>query len=194
LGSATAKSYHGLAKMKLLTGAVLLASILDLSSAVSTFTPARPPAIPLAVRSPYLSTWLDCGSDGGNGGYLAGQWPQFWAYVSTPGELARLADGYDRNQITAWAGMVRVDGHIYTWMGSPGPDAVTQTAFEYTSTRSMFTMTVGGMVSMNITFLSPVTPNDMKRQSLPFSYLDVEVASMDGAGHNVQVYADISAG
>lgn len=90
--------------------------------------------------------------------------------------------------------MIRVDGHLYTWMGSPGPEAVTQTAFEYTSTRSIFTMTVGGMVSMNITFLSPVTPNDLKRQSLPFSYLDVEVASMDGAEHNVQVYADISAG
>lgn len=49
----------------------------------STFTPARPPAIPLAVKSPYLSTWLFAGSDGGNGGYLAGQWPQFWAYVSS---------------------------------------------------------------------------------------------------------------
>ena len=90
--------------------------------------------------------------------------------------------------------MIRVDGHIYTWMGQPGPDAVTQTAFEYTSTRSVFSMSVGGMVNMNITFLSPVTPNDMKRQSLPFSYLDVQVASMDGAGHSVSIYADISAG
>jgi hypothetical protein len=47
-------------------------------TAQSTFTPARPPSIPLAVKSPYLSTWLDAGSDGGNGGYLAGQWPVFW--------------------------------------------------------------------------------------------------------------------
>jgi hypothetical protein len=44
----------------------------------STFFPARPPAVPLAVRSPYLSTWLEAGSDGGNGGYLAGEWPTFW--------------------------------------------------------------------------------------------------------------------
>lgn len=44
----------------------------------STFSPARPPAIPLAVKSPYLSTWLEAGNDGGNGGYLAGQWPSFW--------------------------------------------------------------------------------------------------------------------
>ena len=45
----------------------------------STFSPARPPAIPLGVKSPYLSTWQYAGSDGGNGGYLAGEWPQFWA-------------------------------------------------------------------------------------------------------------------
>lgn len=55
----------------------------------STFLPARPPAIPLAVKSPYLSTWQQAGSDGGNGGYLAGQWPVFW-----PG------------QIVGWAGLV----------------------------------------------------------------------------------------
>ena len=40
----------------------------------------KPPAIPLAVKSPYFSTWLHAGSDGGNGGYLAGRWPQFHAY------------------------------------------------------------------------------------------------------------------
>lgn len=74
--------------MKLLSlSALAITALLDFTNAAalqtpkSTFTPARPPAIPLAVRSPYLSTWLFAGSDGGNGGYLAGQWPQFWAYV-----------------------------------------------------------------------------------------------------------------
>jgi hypothetical protein len=89
--------------------------------------------------------------------------------------------------------MIRVDGTTYTWMGDPGPSAVTQTAFEYTSTKSTFTMSVGG-VEMNITFLSPIDPDDMKRQSLVFSYLDVVVQSQDGAAHDVQLYADISAG
>jgi hypothetical protein len=31
-----------------------------------------------AVKSPYFNTWQFAGSDGGNGGYLAGQWPAFW--------------------------------------------------------------------------------------------------------------------
>lgn len=47
------------------------------SYAASTFSPARPPAIPLAVKSPYVNCWQQAGSDAemggpGNGGYLAG--------------------------------------------------------------------------------------------------------------------------
>ena len=88
-----------------------------------------------------------------------------------------------------------MDGTNYLWMGNPGGAAtVTQTAFEYTSTKSMFTMNVGGFVEMNVTFMSPLTPDDQKRQSLVFSYLDVSVQSLDGASHDVQLYTDISAG
>lgn len=90
--------------------------------------------------------------------------------------------------------MVRVDGQTYTWMGLPGSTTVNQTAFEYTSTKTIFTMNVQNKVEMNITFMSPITPHDFKRQSLVFSYLNVEVSSLDGHGHDVQVYADISAG
>ncbi|KAI1362352.1 glutaminase GtaA [Xylaria arbuscula] len=142
----------------------------------STFSPARPPAIPLAVKAPYLNTWLAAGSDVGNGGYLAGEWPVFWT-----------------RQVTAWTGMIRVDGTAYQWMGAvPNSVNVDQTEFSYTSTRSNFVMNVGDKVEMNITFLSPVTPNDLKRQSLTFSYLDVDVHSLDGDSHDVQLYADVS--
>ncbi|KAI0881842.1 glutaminase A [Annulohypoxylon maeteangense] len=149
----------------------------SLVHAASSFSPARPPAIPLAVKGPYLNSWLHVGSDGGNGGYLAGEWPVFWS-----------------QQITGWAGFIRVDGKAYNWLGAPpGADLVDQTEFSYTSTRSSFVMSVGGKVEMNITFLTPVTPNDLKRQSLVFSYLDVAVSSLDGASHDVQLYADVSA-
>ena len=57
---------------------LLTAGITTVVSAQSSFSPLRPPAIPLAVKSPYLSTWQQAGSDGGNGGYLPGQWPTFW--------------------------------------------------------------------------------------------------------------------
>jgi hypothetical protein len=54
------------------------AILLYLTSAASTFKPARPPAIPLAVKSPYLNAIQFAGCGHGNGGYLAGQNPSFW--------------------------------------------------------------------------------------------------------------------
>ena len=100
-----------------------------------------------------------------------------------------------RGQILGWTGMIRVDGATYTWMGAPNPQPtlVTQKSFEYTSTRSTFTMSAGA-VEMNITFLSPLTPTDLKRQSLPFSYVNVAVSSADGKPHDVELYTDITAG
>ena len=105
-----------------------------------------------------------------------------------------LTSGRGRN--LGWTGLIRVDGTSYTWMGNPNPlpSVVNQTSFEYTATRSIFAMDVAGIVTMNITFLSPVFPTDLKRQSLPFSYVDVSVLSSDGKPHDVQLYTDITAG
>ena len=100
--------------------------------------------------------------------------------------------------MTGWAGIIRVDGQSYTWMGAPlAPDAlpnVMQTSFEYTATCSIFTQQVNNTISLTVTFLSAVTPEDYLRASLPFSYMQVEVASLDGVEHEVQLYTDISAG
>src|SRR5580700_7970568 len=57
--------------------------------------PIRPPAVPLAVRGPYLSTWLPATE-------LPGTWPQFWT-----------------GHTTAMGGIVRVDGTSYMFMGAP---------------------------------------------------------------------------
>lgn len=78
--------------------------------------------------------------------------------------------------------------------GAPGPSTVKQTAFSYTSTKSIFTFDVSGKVQMTVTFLSPVYPDDLVKQSLQFSYVDVKVKSSDGRSHSVQVYMDISGG
>lgn len=78
--------------------------------------------------------------------------------------------------------------------GAPGPGPVSQVSLEYTSTRSIFTFDVGGKVTLTVTFLSPVYPDDMGRQSLQFSYVSVKARSSDGAPHSVQIYMDVSAG
>ncbi|KAL2129393.1 hypothetical protein VTI74DRAFT_7851 [Chaetomium olivicolor] len=138
----------------------------------STFIPARPPAVPLAVRSPYLNAWLQ----GGAGGILPGSWPRHWT-----------------GSILGWQGLVAVDGVTYNWLGAaPGPAHANQVSLEYTSTKSIFTFDLGSKVVMTVTFLSPVYPDDMGRQSQQFSYIAVKARSADGQPHSVQVYMDVS--
>ncbi|KAF2825873.1 DUF1793-domain-containing protein [Ophiobolus disseminans] len=79
-------------------------------------------------------------------------------------------------------------------MGAPLDIAsAEQISAEYTSTASIFAIHADDKVSIKVTFLSPLTPSDLKRQSLVFSYMKVEVASIDGSDHEVQLYTDISA-
>lgn len=88
-----------------------------------------------------------------------------------------------------------MDGKTYNWMGGhPSDNYAEQKSQSYTSTKTEFVMDVGGKVELTAKFLSPVFPTDNKRQSIPFSYLDVGVRSLDGHSHKVQVYCDVSGG
>ncbi|GJN78449.1 glutaminase GtaA [Purpureocillium lilacinum] len=160
-----------------LAAAAALALLGNSADAASTFSPARPPAVPLAVRSPYLNVWLNGKRDGSPSGYLPGNWPVFWSQY-----------------IQGWQGFIRVDGHVYNWMGNaPGGDGlVNQTSLEYTSTRSVFTFNVVDKVEMMVEFLSPVYPEDLRRQSVTSSYINISVKSLDGKTHSVQIYSDVS--
>lgn len=131
--------------------------------------PVRPPSVPLAVRSPYLSTWLPATD-------LTAATPQFW-FGSTRG----------------FAGMVRIDGHVYWWAGKPPASGTpaTQTSLQVTATRSIFTLTAGG-VELTAEWLSPIEPGDLKRESAPLALLTVSVKAADGNSHDVQLYADIT--
>jgi hypothetical protein len=134
--------------------------------------PVRPPSVPLAVRSPYLSTWLPATD-------LTAATPQFW-YGSNRG----------------FAGLVRIDGQVYAWAGQPeaggtATTALTQTSLQVTATRSIFTLNADG-VELTAEWLSPIEPGDLKRESVPFTLLTVSVRAIDGASHDVQVYADIT--
>ncbi|KAF8485559.1 DUF1793-domain-containing protein [Gautieria morchelliformis] len=148
-----------------------------IANAAVTWTaqPLNPPAVPLAVRTPYLSAWLQQGG----GQPLNGAWPSFWTGMTL-----------------GWAGFIRVDGVAYNFLGNPsldlGVQKATQKSFKYTSTQSTFVLSAGP-VDITANFLSPVEPNDFVKQSLPFSYLALAVESTDGKSHSVQVYTDISA-
>lgn len=142
------------------------------------YSPARPPAVPLAVRSPYTSAWS---STSGNG-TLNSNGAIFWTGTAL-----------------GWEGIVTVDGVAYEWLGLGGtnlPDvAGLQTAtpltVDYDSQYSNFTF-AAGPVQLTASFLSSVLPTDLCRTSIPLSYLSVSVKSMDGQPHSVQLYNDIN--
>jgi hypothetical protein len=133
--------------------------------------PIRPPAVPLIVRSPYLSTW-QCATTS------AGVWPSFWS-----------------GEATGLAGLARIDGASFAFAGDPGVGdsvaALVQTHLLLTATRSVFTLQGGG-VQVTLEYLSPIEPGHLQRQSIPMGWVLVTARSVDGAAHEVEVYLDIT--
>lgn len=143
-----------------------------------SYSPARPPAIPLAVRSPYTSAWS---TTAGNS-TLNSAMPIFW-----PGNAL------------GWEGIVVVDGISYEYLGTGSQSlptlptlqvAVPQTV-TYDSQYSNFTFHAGP-VEILASFFSPVTPKDLCRTSIPLSYLTTRVTSRDGRAHHVRFYSDVN--
>lgn len=151
------------------TGAAVATVVRSAGRTSSATHPIRPPAVPLVVRGPYVSTWLPST-------VLPGTWPVFW-------------DGR-RTQLT---GIVRVDGTSYVFAGAPaGPGRMLrQSLLETTPTRSRFYLEGGG-IRLTAEFLSPVEPGHLRAQSIPLSYVLLTVRSADGKPHHVQIYMDIS--
>ncbi|KAI4242454.1 MAG: hypothetical protein L6R40_004008 [Gallowayella cf. fulva] len=98
-----------------------------------------------------------------------------------------------------WAGqdltlgiMARVGDQTFSLLGLPTPPSGVRPAVvnnaQYTSTHTIFTLSAGN-ATIKLDFLSPVSPSDYIRQSLPFSYLTISASNAGGAA--VQIYADI---
>ncbi|KAJ5577640.1 uncharacterized protein N7459_006604 [Penicillium hispanicum] len=150
-------------------------------AAVSTASTLTPPVLPLIVRNPYLSTWL-----GNARGAPWEKWPMF--YTGEEVGLSLMAH-------------VPSQGSVYPLVGKPhdslGSDAGYQVQFpeylghNYDASTTNFTYRIdtGASTPLDITvsFLSPITPTSTLRQSIPASYVTVDVhGEVD-----VNVYMDI---
>ncbi|OKL60941.1 hypothetical protein UA08_03712 [Talaromyces atroroseus] len=115
------------------------------------------PSYPLAVKSPYLSTWVP----GNQTADAATAQPEFWA-----------------GQKLTWPILARVGGTTYSLFSLPGGisgvSAAKTTGVEYTSTHTVISL-IAGPVTVTLDFFSPVLPGplDYAKQSLPYSYLTV---------------------
>ena len=143
------------------------------------YSPARPPAVPLAVRSPYTSAWTSTANNGtlNTNGFI--YWP------GTP---------------LGWEGIVTVDGVSYEYLGTgstllpslPNLKPAVPLTVSYDSQYSNFTFSAGPM-EVTASFLSAVVPKDLCRTSIPLSYVTTTARSMDNASHSVQFYSDVNA-
>ena len=130
----------------------------------------RPPSIPVIVLTPTISMWVNAD---------------------------RLTDDYIRHwagSTMAMAGLVRVDGTAYRFLG-PQPDNITameQSALYVTPTQTLAVFDGAG-VQLNLTFSQAAFPHNMSHYLRPYAYISVAVTSTDGAGHSVQVYLDHAA-
>lgn len=88
--------------------------------------------------------------------------------------------------------LARVDDITYNLFGVPSAPSNTVSASlldaTYTATHTTFTLAAGD-ATFRLDFLSPVSPNDYVRQSLPFSYLTVFASSSRSS--KIQIYSDV---
>ena len=134
----------------------------------------RPAAVPLIANDPYFSVWSMADR-------LTDVPTQHWSGSPQP-----------------MTGLVRIDGHVFRWMGltprrprgKPAIDAMPQTSVEVTPLQSKYRFSGAG-VELRVTFFTPLFPQDLDILSRPVTYLTWEAVSTDGAAHQVDVLLDV---
>ena len=147
----------------------LLATVLTATSLIAQ-QPPRPPSTPLITHNPYFSIWSNTDD-------LTASNTVHWTGKSQP-----------------IAGLIRIDGHPFRFMGHDprGMPAMLQTARTVTPTHTDYTFNGGG-IELALTFFTPTILSDLDILSRPVTYVSFTVKSIDGAPHNdVSVLVDVS--
>ncbi|KAF3045819.1 hypothetical protein E8E11_002440 [Didymella keratinophila] len=148
----------------------------------------KPPILPLIVRNPYLSTWLQNARE-----EPWSKWPMFWTGDELGfGVLASVPE----------------TSNVYPLLGRPH-DSLEQSSEHYTvafpkykgakydASTTNLTYTIpappklassAGHLEITLSFLSPITPTSTLRQSIPAAYLSVHVQG----SFDVDIYVDVN--
>lgn len=127
----------------------------------------RLPAYPLITCDPYFSIWS--GSD-----LLYERDTMHWT-----GRRKRIRAS------------VRIDGSKYRFMGQGAQEPMRQTGAEVTAFSTRYHFEAAG-TALTVIFWTPLLLDDLDVLSRPCSYVDMEVSSLDGAAHQVEIEWEFS--
>jgi hypothetical protein len=143
----------------------LIAAIVAVGLTSAMCAQERPPAVPLIAHDPYFSVWS-------------------------------AADKLTDRETTHWtgarqpiAGLARIDGKAYRFMGSDPRDVppMEQVSLKVTPLHTVYEFKAGG-VNLTVTFFTPSLPKDLDVLSRPVTYLTMTAS---GTGHSVSVLLDV---
>ncbi|TVY57638.1 putative glutaminase [Lachnellula cervina] len=170
----------------------LAGAALAVISEASTLTP---PVIPLAVRTPYLSTWLGHAREN-----PWDHWPIFW----TGQEVQLSRDPSKQVGLSVLAAVPKSDtvfpllGRAQDSLPKSGETfnvsypAYLGATFDASTTNLTYRIPAPKSsqepLEVVLSFLSPVTPTSSLRQAIPASYLTVEVSG----GFDLDIYVDLN--
>ncbi len=129
----------------------------------------RPPSVPLVAHDPYFSIW------------------------SPANELNAKNTVHWTGKPQAICSLIRIDGKAFRLMGEEpsGAAVLPQTSLQVLPTHTNYEFK-NAEVAVTLTFTTPALPDDMDVLSRPLTYVTFDVHSVDGAPHQVQIYADAS--
>jgi hypothetical protein len=121
--------------------------------------------VPLILHNPYFGLW------------------------SPSDRLPDSATRHWTDKVQRLGGLIRVDGTVFRVIGEEPANApaLPQTSVRVLPTRTIYTF-ANAQITLTVTFLTPVLPDDIEVLARPLSYVVWDVASSDGAGHAIEVY------
>lgn len=135
------------------------------------------PAYPLITCDPFFSVWSMCDK-------LNGENTRHWTGALHP-----------------MTGIITIDGVSKVFMGSlrHNPNAnpinvetIKQNDVKVTPLKTIYTFS-DDSVELEVTFMTPLIPDDLKLLSRPVSYISYKIKSIDSKQHRCSVYIDVSA-
>ena len=138
----------------------------------------RYPAAPLITCDPYFNVWS-------MNEKLNDDFPRHWTGMQNPLTGIITVDGKDK----IFMGKKRHNPFYHKFFGTP--EKIEQTNLVVTPLKTIYTF-ADETVELEITFTTPLLPDDLKLLSRPVSYMSYNVKSLDGNKHDISVYVDVS--